>query len=232
MHISESGTEIDSISKLVSLVALVYGTLSGESVIDLSKRWNVTWFQCWTMLNFVLFTDRSHGNEFCRSFEESCVKIEDYVAMLDKEIRQRKIVLAFSESAEDFYSEQFKEASIVANVSQFCLHTTSYILFSIWTLSEQGFVLKWTFEYQFWMVEIWECTNRFCASQWKTSLRKVWQKCWYWTPAFYSFNILIVCKYTVMILFYNWVMNGWFLQWHTNQKVIQGQHLVLEILQR
>jgi len=83
------------------------------------------------MLNFVLFTDRSHGNEFCRSFEESCVKIEDYVAMLDKEIRQRKIVLAFSESAEDFYSEQFKEASIVANVSQFCLHTTSYILFSI-----------------------------------------------------------------------------------------------------
>jgi len=38
MHISESGTEIDSISKLVSLVAVVYGTLSGESVIGLSKR--------------------------------------------------------------------------------------------------------------------------------------------------------------------------------------------------
>lgn len=67
-------------------------------------------------MHSLFLPDRSHGNEFCRQFEESCVKIEDYVAMLGREIKQRKIVLAHSESAEEFYSEQFKEASIVANV--------------------------------------------------------------------------------------------------------------------
>ncbi|XP_052793995.1 regulation of nuclear pre-mRNA domain-containing protein 2-like isoform X2 [Mya arenaria] len=58
--------------------------------------------------------DRSHGNEFCRQFEESCVKIEDYVSLLEKEIKHRKKVLGFCEGAEDFYSEQFREANIVA----------------------------------------------------------------------------------------------------------------------
>lgn len=59
--------------------------------------------------------DRSHGNEFCRQFEESCVKIEDYVAMLEKEIRQRRTVLSLCEGAEDFYFSQFDEAKVVAN---------------------------------------------------------------------------------------------------------------------
>ncbi|XP_045216267.2 regulation of nuclear pre-mRNA domain-containing protein 2-like isoform X2 [Mercenaria mercenaria] len=59
--------------------------------------------------------DRSHGNEFCRQFEESCVKIEDYVAMLEKEIRQRQVVLSMCDNAEDFYCTQFDEAKVVAN---------------------------------------------------------------------------------------------------------------------
>ncbi|XP_060565021.1 regulation of nuclear pre-mRNA domain-containing protein 2-like isoform X2 [Ruditapes philippinarum] len=59
--------------------------------------------------------DRSHGNEFCRQFEESCVKIEDYVAMLEKEIRQRRVVLSMCDNAEDFYCTQFDEAKVVAN---------------------------------------------------------------------------------------------------------------------
>ncbi|KAL4227712.1 Regulation of nuclear pre-mRNA domain-containing protein 2 [Mactra antiquata] len=58
--------------------------------------------------------DRSHGNEFCRQFEESCVKIEDYVAMLEKEIKQRSIVLAICDEAENFYCTQFDEATLVA----------------------------------------------------------------------------------------------------------------------
>lgn len=60
------------------------------------------------------------------------MKIEDYVAMLDKEIRQRKIVLAYSESAEDFYSEQFKEAGIVANVCCIAAFMKTLLLKSIY----------------------------------------------------------------------------------------------------
>lgn len=59
--------------------------------------------------------DRSHGNEFCRQFEESCVKIEDYVAMLEKEIHQRRLVLSVCDNAEDFFCTQFDEAKVVAN---------------------------------------------------------------------------------------------------------------------
>jgi len=70
-------------------------------------------------------SDRSHGNEFCRQFEESCLKIEDYVSLLEKEIKQRKKVLGFCEGAEDFYSEQYREANIVATVS---LHSTQVYL--------------------------------------------------------------------------------------------------------
>ena len=61
--------------------------------------------------------DRSHGKEFCKQFEDSCMKIEDYVNTLEREIIQRKAVLAMCENSEIFYDEQFKEAKIVANVS-------------------------------------------------------------------------------------------------------------------
>ena len=65
---------------------------------------------------FVL-ADRSHGKEFCKQFEDSCIKIEDYVNTLEREITQRKTVLMMCENSEIFYDEQFKEAKIVANVS-------------------------------------------------------------------------------------------------------------------
>ena len=64
-----------------------------------------------------LSVDRSHGKEFCKQFEDSCMKIEDYVNTLEREIIQRKAVLAMCENSEIFYDEQFKEAKIVANVS-------------------------------------------------------------------------------------------------------------------
>ena len=44
------------------------------------------------------------------------MKIEDYVAMLEKEIRQRRVVLSMCDNAEDFYCTQFDEAKVVANV--------------------------------------------------------------------------------------------------------------------
>ena len=62
-------------------------------------------------------SDRSHGKEFCKQFEDSCIKIEDYVNTLEREITQRKAVLMMCENSEIFYDEQFKEAKIVANVS-------------------------------------------------------------------------------------------------------------------
>ena len=64
-----------------------------------------------------MVSDRAHGKEFCRQFEDSCVKVEEYVVQLEREIEERKCVLEMCADSEVFYEEQFKEARIVANVS-------------------------------------------------------------------------------------------------------------------
>lgn len=87
-----------------------------EGEIDLKRKQLTTLRIDATSLEAVKqLKDRSHGKEFCKQFEDSCIKIEDYVNTLEREIIQRKAVLAMCENSEVFYDEQFKEAKIVAN---------------------------------------------------------------------------------------------------------------------
>ena len=64
-----------------------------------------------------LLTDKAHGKEFSIQFEESCVKLEEYVEILADEITERKTLIQLTEISEMFYDEQYREAKIVANVS-------------------------------------------------------------------------------------------------------------------
>lgn len=72
--------------------------------------------------NFLLWptpctTDRAHGNEFSKQFEDSCVKLEDFVGSFEKGVHDRKTLITALEEGELFYQAQFGEARIVANVS-------------------------------------------------------------------------------------------------------------------
>lgn len=68
------------------------------------------------------FSDRAHGKEFSRQFEDACNKLEDYVVSLQKEIDHRTAMITMLEQSELFYEDQYREAKIVANVSKdlFC----------------------------------------------------------------------------------------------------------------
>ncbi|XP_067666545.1 regulation of nuclear pre-mRNA domain-containing protein 2-like isoform X2 [Haliotis asinina] len=59
--------------------------------------------------------DKTHGKEFSHQFEDSCVKLEEYLEKLDTQNQNRKALLELMETAELFYDEQYREAKIVAN---------------------------------------------------------------------------------------------------------------------
>ena len=64
-----------------------------------------------------LSTDRAHGREFSRQFEESCQKLDDYVHHLEVEIKDRADLTEMLEDSEIYYDAQYGEAKIVTNVS-------------------------------------------------------------------------------------------------------------------
>ena len=66
----------------------------------------------------LFFSDRAHGKEFSRQFEDACNKLEDYVVSLQKEIDHRTAMITMLEQSELFYEDQYREAKIVANVSK------------------------------------------------------------------------------------------------------------------
>ncbi|XP_064607793.1 regulation of nuclear pre-mRNA domain-containing protein 2-like isoform X2 [Liolophura sinensis] len=59
--------------------------------------------------------DRAHGNEFSKQFEDSCVKLEEFVGSFEKGVHDRKALITALEEGELFYQAQFGEARIVAN---------------------------------------------------------------------------------------------------------------------
>ncbi|XP_046350557.2 arginine-glutamic acid dipeptide repeats protein-like isoform X1 [Haliotis rufescens] len=59
--------------------------------------------------------DKTHGKEFSHQFEDSCVKLEEYLEKLDTQNLNRKALLELMETAQLFYDEQYREAKIVAN---------------------------------------------------------------------------------------------------------------------
>ena len=61
--------------------------------------------------------DRAHGKEFSQTFEESCLKLEDVLAMTEKQNVERQAMVEMLEQSELYYDAQYGEAKIVANVS-------------------------------------------------------------------------------------------------------------------
>ncbi len=64
-----------------------------------------------------LFADRSVGKDMSQQFEADCVKTEECVTMIDKELKERNGLIELLEQSELFYDAQYGEAKIVANVS-------------------------------------------------------------------------------------------------------------------
>ncbi len=69
---------------------------------------------------FCYVSDRSHGKEFCESFEESCTRLEELVENLQEENKDRTSLIEMLEQSEIFYDSQYGEAKIVANVIRQC----------------------------------------------------------------------------------------------------------------
>ena len=63
--------------------------------------------------------DRAHGKEFSQNFENSCLKLEEYVGCVEQELKDRAALIEALEEAEVFYDAQYGEAKIVTNVSFF-----------------------------------------------------------------------------------------------------------------
>ncbi|XP_038076989.1 proline-rich protein 36-like isoform X2 [Patiria miniata] len=59
--------------------------------------------------------DRAGGKRFSQQFEDSAVKLEDYVTSLTKEVELRRKLFDLLQKSEIFYEAQFGEAKIVAN---------------------------------------------------------------------------------------------------------------------
>lgn len=60
--------------------------------------------------------DRAQGEQFVRQFEASCVKLEEFVRAVEKEMKDRAALVELLEQSELFYDAQHGEAKIVANV--------------------------------------------------------------------------------------------------------------------
>lgn len=61
------------------------------------------------------YRDKSQCANFKVEFENSCLKLEDYLSKLSKEAAERKNLIQLMEQAEIFYNAQFKDATTVAN---------------------------------------------------------------------------------------------------------------------
>lgn len=67
------------------------------------------------------WTDKAHGKQFSQQFEDSCSKLENYVSSAEQQIMEQKVMIEMLEQSQVFYDEQYREARIVANVSQFLI---------------------------------------------------------------------------------------------------------------
>ena len=74
----------------------------------------------------VLYSDRAHGKQFIKQFEDSCSKLENYMSSAEKKLVEEKGLIDLLVESEIFYDQQFMEAKIVANVSTLYISHVSY----------------------------------------------------------------------------------------------------------
>lgn len=63
------------------------------------------------------FIDKAEGNKFAKDFEDSSLKLQEFVSFLDKELKSASPLVEALGNADIFYEMQYKEVKIVANVS-------------------------------------------------------------------------------------------------------------------
>ncbi|XP_068615186.1 regulation of nuclear pre-mRNA domain-containing protein 2 [Brachionichthys hirsutus] len=59
--------------------------------------------------------DKTEGNKFAKDFEDSSLKLQEFISLLDKELKTGPSLLEALGNADIFYEMQYKEVKIVAN---------------------------------------------------------------------------------------------------------------------
>ena len=62
--------------------------------------------------------DKNQCAKFKVEFENSCLKLEEYIKRLESQAKNRKQLVQLMEQSEIFYDAQFKDAEMVHNVSR------------------------------------------------------------------------------------------------------------------
>lgn len=77
--------------------------------------------QC--VLSFYLspLADKAGGKKFAKDFEEGSAKLQEYVSVLDGQVKKGPALLEALQNADIFYEMQYKEVKIVTKVSNGCI---------------------------------------------------------------------------------------------------------------
>ena len=68
---------------------------------------------------FLIYLDKNQCAKFKIEFENSCLKLEEYIKRLENQASKRKQLVELMEQSEIFYDAQFKDAKMVHNVSSY-----------------------------------------------------------------------------------------------------------------
>lgn len=74
------------------------------------------------------YRDKHQCAKFKTEFENSCLKLEEYIKKLVAQQEQRKLLVKLMEQSEIFYDAQFKDAKTVFNVRLFLIYPSNFKL--------------------------------------------------------------------------------------------------------
>jgi len=86
-------------------------------VIYIRKKMNSKLFLSFIRNKFNV-KDKNQCAKFKVEFENSCLKLEEYIKKLESQAKNRKQLVQLMEQSEIFYDAQFKDAEMVHNVSR------------------------------------------------------------------------------------------------------------------
>ncbi len=63
------------------------------------------------------YRDKTQCLKFKEDFQNSCLKLDDYIKQIQIQIQEREQLIKLLEQSEIFYDAQYKDAKLVVNVS-------------------------------------------------------------------------------------------------------------------
>lgn len=77
------------------------------------------------------FADKAGGKKFAKDFEEGSAKLQEFVSILEGQVKKGPVLLEALQNADVFYEMQYKEVKIVTKVSKDLQPTGAFlVLFS------------------------------------------------------------------------------------------------------